>query len=198
MWICSAGISRSKESKADAANVIDIASEFDGFVRELFDIEPPLGVRLPASHRSIYGYFVDMDSGNFTPWDALIPATQSLIEKGTVNFGDLAMGGAAKTEQSESELVPTVDTVRYSFLTSLLLINKAPVLITGDSGTGKSAILKDMLARLGKDEGASFKAKTILGSVLNFTDKNQEMLANISTLTKGTGAPEEEGGCLAH
>ena len=42
------------------------------------------GVRLPASHRNMYGYFVDMDTGNFVPWDALIPTTQSLIEKGAV------------------------------------------------------------------------------------------------------------------
>lgn len=190
-----AGISRtSKGSNLEALPVIDIASEFDGFVRELFDIEPPLGVRLPASHRSMYGYFVDMDSGNFTPWDALIPATKSLIERGTVSFGDFASGG--KSSQSDSDLVPTVDTVRYSFLASLLLTNKVPVLVTGDSGTGKSAILKDMLVRLGKDDGASLKQKTILGSVLNYTDKNQAMLANINTLTKGD-QPEEEGSCLS-
>ena len=43
------------------------------------------GVRLPASHRSIYGYFVDLDSGNFVPWDALIPPTKTLIEKGALS-----------------------------------------------------------------------------------------------------------------
>ena len=42
------------------------------------------GVRLPASSRTIYSYFVDMDSGNFVAWDALVPTTQSLIERGAV------------------------------------------------------------------------------------------------------------------
>lgn len=42
------------------------------------------GVRLPAGNRSIYGYFVDMEGGGFVPWDALIPSTKSLIEKGAV------------------------------------------------------------------------------------------------------------------
>ena len=43
-----------------------------------------LGVRLPAGNRSIYGYFVGMEDGNFVPWDILIPSTKSLIEKGAV------------------------------------------------------------------------------------------------------------------
>ena len=41
-------------------------------------------MRLPASAKTIYSYFVDMDSGNFVGWDALVPTTQSLIEKGAV------------------------------------------------------------------------------------------------------------------
>ena len=50
------------------------------------------GVRLPASHRSIYGYFVDLDSGNFVPWDALIPPTKTLIEKGALSsIGETAL-----------------------------------------------------------------------------------------------------------
>ena len=47
------------------------------------------GVRLPASSRSIYGYFVDMDTGNFVQWDVLVPTTQSLIDKGAmITIGD--------------------------------------------------------------------------------------------------------------
>ena len=48
---------------------------------------------MPASHRSIYGYFVDLDSGNFVPWDALIPPTKTLIEKGALSsIGETALG----------------------------------------------------------------------------------------------------------
>ena len=43
-----------------------------------------------------------------------------------------------------------VDTVRYSFLMTLLLLNKNPVLLTGESGVGKSAIIKHTLNRLEK------------------------------------------------
>ena len=62
----------------------------------------------------------------------------------------------------------------------------------GESGTGKSAILKHMLRKLGEEGGASVKPKTILGAVLNFTDKSQALLDNISSLTK-VGADTAEG-----
>ena len=62
----------------------------------------------------------------------------------------------------------------------------------GESGTGKSAILKHMLRKLGEEGGASVKPKTILGAVLNFTDKSQALLDNISSLTK-VGADTADG-----
>ena len=83
----------------------------------------------------MYSYFVDMDSGNFITWDALIPTTQSLIEKGAVITIGETMGVSGDSGGSkgsgETDIVPTVDTVRYSFLAGLLLSNKHPVLITG-------------------------------------------------------------------
>ena len=89
---------------------------------------------MPASSRTIYSYFVDMDSGNFLTWDALVPTTQSLIERGAVITIGETMGVSSDTSQNKSqegEIVTTVDTVRYSFLMSLLLLNKNPVLLTG-------------------------------------------------------------------
>ena len=91
------------------------------------------GVRLPASSKTIYSYFVDMDSGNFLSWEMLVPTTQSLIEKGAVITIGETMGVSGEQQQrvKDQEIVPTVDTVRYSFLSSLLLLSKNPVLLTG-------------------------------------------------------------------
>ena len=89
---------------------------------------------MPASSRTIYSYFVDMDSGNFLPWDTLVPTTQSLIERGAViTIGETmgVSGEAGSSKNQEAEIVTTVDTVRYSFLMTLLLLNKNPVLLTG-------------------------------------------------------------------
>lgn len=75
-----------------------------------------------------------MDSGNFITWDALVPTTQSLIEKGVVLTIGETMGVSGEGQQTRhkvSEIVPTVDTVRYSFLSSLLLVSKTPILLTG-------------------------------------------------------------------
>ena len=94
-----------------------------------------VGVRLPASSRTIYSYFVDMDSGNFILWDALVPTTQSLIEKGAMITIGETMGVSSEQQHrqnQEAQIVPTVDTVRYTFLTSLLLLSKNPVLLTGE------------------------------------------------------------------
>ena len=96
------------------------------------------GVRLPAGNKTVFSYFIDMETGNFVAWDVLVPSTKSLIEKGAVITIGESMGlGAAQHQKGqgrEAELVPTVDNVRFSFLTGLLLLNKHPVLLTGKFG----------------------------------------------------------------
>ena len=66
----------------------------------------------------------------------------------------------------------------------------------GESGVGKSALVKNLLAQLGKDKGTSYKSGTVLGDILHFSSKNQALLDNISTLTKTAGG--EEGLTLLH
>lgn len=94
----------------------------------------PLGVRLPTGNKSIFSYFIDMETGNFVGWDVLVPSTKSLIEKGAVITIGESMGMATQHQKGqgrEAEIVPTVDIVRFSFLAGLLLLNKHPVLLTG-------------------------------------------------------------------
>ena len=93
----------------------------------------------------------------------------------------------------QSELICSLDTVRYSFIMSLLLLNKQPVLLTGnfliwknicwaivlwvlnwlkthhllsgDSGVGKTMIIQSVLKQLQKDGRDMSKLGTILGKV---------------------------------
>lgn len=101
------------------------------------------GVRLPAGHRPMYSYFVDLESGSFVTWDQLIPSTKSLIEKGTmITIGEtmgVTTSAAKKTNSQTSDIVPTVDNVRFSFLIGLLLLNKQPVLLNGKTETSCTA-----------------------------------------------------------
>ena len=54
----------------------------------------------------------------------------------------------------------------------------------GESGVGKSAVINYTLKRLAKEGGTSLKTGTILGSILNYSDKGTSLLENISSLTK--------------
>ncbi|KAK2942847.1 putative Dynein axonemal heavy chain 6 [Blattamonas nauphoetae] len=51
-----------------------------------------------------------------------------------------------------SILVPTIDTVRYGFLVRLLIGAKVPVLVTGETGVGKTVILEEIIRRKQKGD----------------------------------------------
>ena len=45
-------------------------------------------------------------------------------------------------------MVPTVDTVRYSYLTFNLMMNQNPVMLVGPVGTGKTSVAQDVTGSL--------------------------------------------------
>ena len=51
---------------------------------------------------------------------------------------------------------------------------------------GKSALIHNMIKQISKEGGTGTKADSLLGSVFNFADKNNELIENIMTLTKGS------------
>lgn len=54
----------------------------------------------------------------------------------------------------------------------------------GDSGVGKTAIISHLLKELEKDGGTSVdKSQTILGSVLQYSEKQSHLLDNLSNLS---------------
>ena len=54
---------------------------FDNLVRDLFEIDAPIGVELPPGNDSIANYYIDMESGHFALWSNLVPSTRALIAK---------------------------------------------------------------------------------------------------------------------
>lgn len=71
-------------------------------------------------------------------------------------------------------LVPTVDTVRFSFLIkSLLRVNK-PVLINGNTGVGKSAMVVDALSRFSEELQLDYS--TVQFSAQTSSGRTQEMI----------------------
>jgi len=45
-------------------------------------------------------------------------------------------------------VVPTVDTIRYSYLVSCLVSNSYPVMLVGPVGTGKTSVAQGVLSKL--------------------------------------------------
>ena len=82
---------------------------------------------------NVFGFYLDNISGDFAfkSWNEMIQ--EFVFEKETPYF---------------NLLVPTIDTVRYSFLIEWLLVLNKKVFLTGYSGTGKSVVVKTLLRGL--------------------------------------------------
>ena len=75
-------------------------------------------------------------------------------------------------------MVPTADTVRYKYLLDKLVNAKKNILISGDTGVGKSVVVSDYLSQLDMDKFAytimNFSAQTNTKNVLDvFLDKDK-------------------------
>lgn len=108
---------------------------FDTFVHELFDASTYFEINFP-SEKSVFSYYIDMKYRAFSPWENIVPAFTYSPE---VPYFQM--------------MVPTADTVKYSYLLESLLANSFPVLFTGQSGVGKSVIIQDLLNRINKSKG---------------------------------------------
>eukprot|EP01135_Chromosphaera_perkinsii_P012097 Nk52_evm35s2579 gene=Nk52_evmTU35s2579 len=101
---------------------------FDEFERELF--EGMVGIRLPPSGLLI-DYFVQTELKTFVSWEQVIPKFK--YDPSTPYF---------------DVIVPTIDTVRFSFLLEKFLTVGRPVMFNGETGTGKSVITVDILSKM--------------------------------------------------
>lgn len=168
---------------------------FDTLVRELFETDTPIGVKLPPGNDSIVNYYLDMENGQFALWSNLVPNARALIAKAVSNqfaisdtFNTLDDPPPLKNQiEIDRSLVPTVDTVRYAFLIALMSLNGQPVLLTGETGVGKSALIQDTLVRLSQAGGTGTSTGTILGAVFRTGGKN--LVDSIIDMTTG----EREG-----
>jgi dynein heavy chain len=102
---------------------------FDSFIRDCFD-ENGLDIRLPPTDM-VYDYFVDLKDNEFVNWSKIVPPF-------------VATPGMSYFEM----VVPTPDTVRFSYVMKTLLEVNKPVFITGVTGTGKTTIVTTLFKEL--------------------------------------------------
>lgn len=170
---------------------------FDTLVHDLFEVDSPIGVKLPTGNDSIANYYIDMESGQFALWSNLVPSTRALIAKAVSN--QFAISDTLNTLDDppplknqieiDRSLVPTVDAVRYAFLVALMALNGQPVLLTGETGVGKSALIQDTLVRLSQAGGTGTSTGTILGAVFRAGKKN--LVDSIIEITSSDGVKED-------
>uniref|UniRef100_A0A7N4NFS6 Guanylate kinase-like domain-containing protein n=1 Tax=Sarcophilus harrisii TaxID=9305 RepID=A0A7N4NFS6_SARHA len=167
------------------ATLRKLTYDFDNLVHELFGGDPPYGIRLPTGERTIFAYFVDFQNCDFIPWSNLIPNSESLIHGSSYRSGFQASLDMIKHNHNIefNHHFATRDSVSYSFLMSLFIKNKYPVLIAGESGVGKSAVINQMLERLQGSGELQIKYGTLLGEVFLYKRRRKSSLQdNLSLL----------------
>jgi dynein heavy chain len=101
----------------------------DNAVRECDGMEG--SSNLPSSN-TMYEWMVDGKKREWVSWTAKIPETW----------------GVAPNTPFYKILVPTLDTVRYSWVVNALVQAHKEILIVGDSGVGKTFIMQECLSQL--------------------------------------------------
>ncbi|KAH1015210.1 dynein axonemal heavy chain 10 [Dendroctonus ponderosae] len=91
-------------------------------------------IHMPTACATLYDYFLDLKEKVWVAWDWLVPEYTH------------------DTDQRFSQiLVPTVDTVRVTYILQLMNQIKRPIVLVGETGTSKTAIIQDFLRRLDSD-----------------------------------------------
>ena len=89
---------------------------------------------IPATFPTLFDYYFDTEKGKWISWQSVVPDYQHDPEK---RFNEI--------------LVPTVDTVRSTWLVELMVKIGRPVVLVGETGTSKSASVHNFLRTLDRD-----------------------------------------------
>jgi dynein heavy chain len=125
---------------------------------------------IPGSDKLLYDYLFKVEDMTWIAWESQVPDYE---HNRSTPFHEI--------------LVPTVDTVRHTWLLEKLVRNRKPVLFVGDVGTSKSVTVKNYLKSLPTDRNTilpiNFSSRTSSMDV----QKNIEI--NIEKRTKDTYGP---------
>lgn len=150
---------------------------FDGFLKRIASLpqNPAEGSvvgpgEIPSAQPTLFEYFFDSKKLVWVPWVDIIPEYLHDPEK---KFSEI--------------LVPTVDTVRTTWLLELMVSIKRPVVLVGETGTSKSATTANFLRSLDKDStlllNINFSSRT------TSMDVQRNLEANVEKRTKDTYGP---------
>lgn len=114
---------------------------FDGYIKQLSGLpqNPTEGSvvgpgELPTAYSTLYEYYFDSKAEKWIAWHDIVP---QYSHDRSVKFSEI--------------LVPTLDTVRTTWLLSLMVNIKRPVVLVGETGTSKTATTANFLRNLDND-----------------------------------------------
>jgi dynein heavy chain len=126
--------------------------------------------QIPGNEKSLYDYLFDVSREQWVSWSEYIP---EYVHEPLKPFNDI--------------LVPTMDTVRHTWLLDKLVGIKKPVLFVGEPGTSKTVTLQNYLHQLDAEKyivlNANFSSRT------TSLDIQRNLEANVEKRTKDTYGP---------
>ncbi|GFR93516.1 dynein heavy chain 10, axonemal, partial [Elysia marginata] len=163
-----------------AALVEDSRVQFDTYLKYLAGMNMVMDERrlapageLPGTH-TLYDYTFDVQKKKWIPWSNLVPAyIHDVDRKFYDKFYDI--------------LVPTVETVRSTWLLDLMVKIRRSVVMIGETGTSKTATILDYLR--GVDENSTLVLNMNFSSRTTSLDVQRNLEANMEKRTKDTYGP---------
>ncbi|GBG32973.1 Dynein heavy chain 2, axonemal [Hondaea fermentalgiana] len=133
---------------ADAAG----RKSFDGCLRDLDSTFPPAEL--------VYDYYVDVGAKEWKLWDEKVP--NGWRPQRGLEFAKIT--------------VPTVDTVRNTFVAETLLMGQKATMLVGDTGTGKTVLASQLLEQFTSGEGSKFAKLVVNFSSATSSLTTQEII----------------------
>lgn len=113
-------------------------AKFDSYVKKLSNLSEVSGKgavagpgEIPNHHPTLFEYFFDQELSKWVPWEDKVP---EYVHQRNTKFNEI--------------LVPTVDTVRNTWLLQLMVNIQKPVVFVGETGTSKTATTQNFLRQL--------------------------------------------------
>uniref|UniRef100_A0A1I8GN74 Dynein heavy chain 10, axonemal n=1 Tax=Macrostomum lignano TaxID=282301 RepID=A0A1I8GN74_9PLAT len=125
---------------------------------------------MPQLEPTLFEYFFDGDKEEWIPWKELVP---KYVHQPGMKFNDI--------------LVPTIDTVRTTWLLEQMVGVQHPVLLVGETGTSKTSVSQNFLRQL--DGEKYLLLMTNFSSRTSSLDVQRNLEANVEKRTKDTYGP---------
>ena len=141
-----------------ASLIEESRSIFDKYVKSLSGLTEVPGEgsvagpgEIPVHYPTLYEYYFDQKQLKWVPWADKVPEYEHKVG---LKFHEI--------------LVPTVDTVRNTWLLELMVKIKRPIVFVGETGTSKTATTQNFLRKLDPDSNVRLNDRQLAALSFSF------------------------------